>query len=342
MLLNDMLQAVGKPVAARLSVVKLDVFKLVLFKIEVSDVHHLVVVIDGFGWLPCADMYQRHRLVAEIPQQEQIAVVRIAVALVLLTQAYTVDAVHGGMTHYAEIRELNVNILIGGKGLAEPQNVFFLGAYVIFDTRRRHKLALAAGLALHNIAHDDESLLAEHLAQEVDVLGGIGSAEMLAVVEYNAATLCIVDRKLTRQYLSCLLIERITACHLLQVAVRHLYGSLSGRLCALSAGVRALVNGLIHRAALLLLYSCRYAGAGVEERYVAVAVDKSFTIGIVLAKPKLSVAIAHIEHAVVQRYDKELVAVFICHRETLVSPAINMSDKFKPLIQSVSFNAFFV
>lgn len=47
---------------------------------------------DGSGWLPGANMDEWHRLVSEIPEQEEIAVVTIPVALVLLSERYTVDA----------------------------------------------------------------------------------------------------------------------------------------------------------------------------------------------------------------------------------------------------------
>lgn len=46
---------------------------------------------------------------------------------------------------------------------------------------------IVVGDRFHHISHDDERLVAEHLSQEINVLGGVGCAEMLAVVQDGAA-----------------------------------------------------------------------------------------------------------------------------------------------------------
>ena len=50
---------------------------------------------------------------------------------------------------------------------------------------------IVVGDGLYHISHDDERLVAEHLSQEINVLGGIGNAEMLTVVQNGVAALGI-------------------------------------------------------------------------------------------------------------------------------------------------------
>ena len=69
--------------------------------------------------LPGAHVDERHGRVAEIPEQKEIAVVCIAVALVLLSQGDAVNAVHRRMAHDAESRELQVYLLIDCKYLRQ-------------------------------------------------------------------------------------------------------------------------------------------------------------------------------------------------------------------------------
>ena len=145
---------------------------------------------DGSGWLPGANMDEWHRLVSEIPEQEEIAVVTIPVALVLLSERYTVDAVHRRMAHDAESRESDIDFLIGSKYLGKTVQVVALGmdgkGYPVFC------LAFAiVGDGLYHISHNDECLVAEHLPQEIDVLGGVGCAEVLTVVQNGVAALGI-------------------------------------------------------------------------------------------------------------------------------------------------------
>ena len=71
----------------------------------------------GGSWLPGAHMDERHRLISEIPEQEEVTVVTIPVALVLLSERYTVDSVHRRVAQDAEPRKSDVDFLIGSKHL---------------------------------------------------------------------------------------------------------------------------------------------------------------------------------------------------------------------------------
>ena len=75
---------------------------------------------DGSGWLPGANMDEWHRLVSEIPKQEEVAIVTISVALVLLSEGYSVDSIHRWVAHDTETREFDVDFLIGSKHLGKP------------------------------------------------------------------------------------------------------------------------------------------------------------------------------------------------------------------------------
>ena len=81
------------------------------------NINHIIACMDGSGRLPGANMDERHRLISEIPEQEEVAIVTISVALVLLSERYTVDAIHRRMAHDAEPRESDVDVLIGSKHL---------------------------------------------------------------------------------------------------------------------------------------------------------------------------------------------------------------------------------
>ena len=43
-----------------------------------------------------------HRLVSEVPEQEEITIITVSVALVLLSQCHSIDAIHGRVSHDAE------------------------------------------------------------------------------------------------------------------------------------------------------------------------------------------------------------------------------------------------
>ena len=56
-----------------------------LFEVEVADAYYVVGVGTRAGSsLPGADVYEGHRLVSEIPQEEEVAVVGVAAARVFL------------------------------------------------------------------------------------------------------------------------------------------------------------------------------------------------------------------------------------------------------------------
>ena len=63
------------------------------------------------------------------------------------------------------------------------------------------------------MAHDDEGLVAEHLSEEVDVLGSVGCAQMFAIVENHPAVVGILFFKFARYHLRCLGKEGIVLCH---------------------------------------------------------------------------------------------------------------------------------
>lgn len=67
--------------------------------------------------LPGAHVDEWHGRVAEIPEQKEIAVVCVAVALVLLPEGDAVNAVHRRMAHDAESREFQAYLLVGCKYL---------------------------------------------------------------------------------------------------------------------------------------------------------------------------------------------------------------------------------
>lgn len=69
--------------------------------------------------MPSSDVDEWHRLVSEVPEQEEITIIAVSVALVLLSQCYSIDAIHGRMSHDAEARELDIYLLVGSEYLAE-------------------------------------------------------------------------------------------------------------------------------------------------------------------------------------------------------------------------------
>lgn len=66
---------------------------------------------------------------------------------------------------------------------------------------------------LDHVAPDDECLVAEYLSQKVDVLGGIGGAEVLAIVEYGVASFGIRFAQLALHDFGYFLVERIALRH---------------------------------------------------------------------------------------------------------------------------------
>ena len=131
----------------------------------------------------------------------------------MLAERYAVDAIHRGVAHDAKPRELDVYLLVGSKHAAQAVDVISLGVDGV-----GHGLVIGMYLAVasggfYHIAHDDERLVAKHLSQEVDVLGGVGGAEVLAVVEYLMPALAVLLAHLALQYLGSLLIEGVAMCH---------------------------------------------------------------------------------------------------------------------------------
>ena len=88
--------------------------------------------------------------------------------------AHSIDAFHGGMAHDTEISELDVDFLVCCKYLLQSFQVF----YFCLQTKCHLLVALYPRGTIvvgrpHHIAHDDEGLVAEHLSEKVDVLGGV-------------------------------------------------------------------------------------------------------------------------------------------------------------------------
>ena len=100
---------------------------LCLFKIKVGDVYHSFRTADSCRRLPRSHVYERHGRIAEVPQQKQPTVVRVAVAAVALAQRNAVDAVFRGMAHDAEVGELHVDGLVDGEHLGESREIVALG-----------------------------------------------------------------------------------------------------------------------------------------------------------------------------------------------------------------------
>ena len=73
------------------------------------------------------------------------------------------------------------------------------------------------GDGLYHISHDDECLVAEHLPQEIDVLGGVGCAEVFTVVQNGVAALGIGFSQFALHDFGSFLIERIALRHRLEI-----------------------------------------------------------------------------------------------------------------------------
>lgn len=80
---------------------------------------YIVSAMYGSCRLPGAHVDEWHGRVAEIPEQKEIAVVCVAVALVLLPEGDAVNAVHRRMAHDAESREFQVYLLVDCKYLRQ-------------------------------------------------------------------------------------------------------------------------------------------------------------------------------------------------------------------------------
>ena len=115
------------------------------------------------GRLPCSDMDEWHRFVSEIPQQKEITVITVSVALVLLSQSYTINSVHGRMSHDAKAGELDIYLLVCRKHFAETVDVVVLGMDGVCHLILSLYLIVIC-CSLYYIAHDDKCLVAKHLA----------------------------------------------------------------------------------------------------------------------------------------------------------------------------------
>ena len=115
------------------------------------------------GRLPCSDMDEWHRFVSEIPQQKEITIITVSVALVLLSQSYTINAVQGGMSHDTKTGEFDIYLLVCRKHLAETVDVFVLGMDGVCHLILSLYLIVIC-CSLYYIAHDDKCLVAKHLS----------------------------------------------------------------------------------------------------------------------------------------------------------------------------------
>lgn len=117
---------------------------LCLFKIKVGDVYHSFRTADGCRRLPRSHVYERHGRIAEVPQQKQPTVVRVAVAAVALAQRNAVDAVFRRMAHDAEVGEPHVDCLVDGEHLGESCEIVALGMQGVSNARVRPNAAVVA------------------------------------------------------------------------------------------------------------------------------------------------------------------------------------------------------
>ena len=90
------------------------------------------------------------------------------------------------MTKDAEVGEAHVYFLVGSKHLGQACQIGAFGVQSVGYTTVGLHVPSPLG-RLHHIAHNDEGVVAEHLTQKVDILGGIGRAQMLAIIQYLAA-----------------------------------------------------------------------------------------------------------------------------------------------------------
>lgn len=140
---------------------------LCLFKIKVRDVYHAFRTADRSRRLPRSHVYERHGRIAEVPQQKQPTVVRVAVAAVALAQRNAVDSVFRWMAHDAKVGELHVDSLVYGEHLGESCEIVALGMQGVGNARVASNASGRSRL-FHDIADDDECFVAEHLSKEVD------------------------------------------------------------------------------------------------------------------------------------------------------------------------------
>ena len=125
--------------------------------------------------------------VAEVPHHKDIAFVTVAAGVPLLVDGDTIDTLDGGVRHDGDVVEVHLDIARVLEGALEVLQILVLGLRAIDDlVARGHHLGL---LGLDDAADDDEGILGEHLAQELQVLLVVGGSEMLHVVENHHAVL---------------------------------------------------------------------------------------------------------------------------------------------------------
>lgn len=142
----------------------------------------LSILAVGIG-LPGADVNLGVLLVAEVPKQEYIALVMVALLCPALVQGDTIEVlgVWVRVTHYLYLVEGDVYLLASIESCTQVIDVLLLGLFLVFNLVGQRDAV--AGLALNDLARDDECIVAEHCLKEVNVLLIVRGAELLHVVK---------------------------------------------------------------------------------------------------------------------------------------------------------------
>ena len=160
---------------------------------------------------------------------------------------------------------------------------------------------VVVGCRFYHVSYDDECLVAKHLFQKIKILGGIGCAEMFAVVEDGVAASGIGLCEFALHDFRGFLVERIRLRHRLEIYLRKMAG-LSCFWCVrlpvclffrliISRSFCGFFCLSIHQHLRLLpvVFWNRILVAFREYDHT-LAVDKSLSLRILLAEPELPVA----------------------------------------------------
>ena len=148
------------------------------------------------------------------------------------------------MTSDMEVTELHIDAFVGGKCFFQSGQIFFFTAKAIAHFLVTGRYLITCCLIVHHVTNDNEGIVAEHLAQEIYILGGVRSPEVLAIVEYYPASFLIFHIQFVRKYLGCFLKEGMIVGHLFQIRLTQTDGFSACISCTLPTGIRCLPCGV--------------------------------------------------------------------------------------------------
>lgn len=244
------------------------------------------------------------------------------------------------MAHDAEVGEFYVHALVHAEHLGKPREIVTLGVQSVAYARVS-SYATSGSRLFHHIANNDQSLVAEDLTEEVDVLGGVCRAQMFAVVEYLPAVRSICLREFSFYYLCRLVVERAALCYLADVCLAQPYrldmaftawlGRRRSRFGGLALHVHTLLRQIVFGH-----YSLGLPHCSSRECNHTVCVYISFSSCRHLAEAESAATEARVYHTSTQRNAEEHVAADVLHYILTLTVCHGLLHHFHAFVHSIA------